>query len=203
MKEIRTFTTNEIRLLGKSTSTDTQTIQGSAVVYNTLSEKIETYSGSFYESIKESAFGDVETQDILALWSHDTTKILGRTKSKTLRLYNTNKSLDFELDLPNSTIGHETFELIKRGDITSMSFGFRVLLDEFRSASDGMSVIREIVSATLYEISPVAWPAYTQTEVEARTIESLKKFILPVEEKTDNNFNLTENLKRKIFIATL
>lgn len=199
MKEIRNFTNLEVRLLDDSTNPDvkSKTIRGTAIVYNKTSEVMSDYFTSFREIIEPKAFGDISTQDIRALWSHDTSKILGRTKNKSLRLNETDDGIEFELDLPETQTGLEVYELIKRGDIDSMSFGFKVLLDDFESTSDGQSVIRRIRSATLYEVSPVAWPAYTQTEVEARTLDKIKEIKT---NKVNKNLNIE---KHKLLLATL
>lgn len=199
MKEIRNFTNLEVRLLDDSNNPEvkSKTIRGTAIVYNKTSEVISDFFSSFREIIEPKAFGDISTQDIRALWSHDTSKILGRTKNNSLRLSETEEGIEFELDLPETQTGLEVYELIKRGDIDSMSFGFKVLVDDFETTSDGQSVIRRIRSATLYEVSPVAWPAYSQTEVEARTLDKIKEIKT---KKVNKNLNIE---KYKLLLATL
>lgn len=117
MKEIRNFTNLEVRLLDDSTNPDvkSKTIRGTAIVYNKTSEVMSDYFTSFREIIEPKAFGDISTQDIRALWSHDTSKILGRTKNKSLRLNETDDGIEFELDLPETQTGLEVYELIKEG----------------------------------------------------------------------------------------
>ena len=39
--------------------------------------------------------------------------------------------------------------------------------------------IRELVDVELLDVSPVAYPAYTQTQVSARAIEEMKKRTTP------------------------
>ncbi|PEP81913.1 HK97 family phage prohead protease, partial [Bacillus toyonensis] len=83
---------------------------------------------------QKGAFADsLHHDDIRALWSHDTSKVLGRTKNNTLRLEEDDKGLRFELDLPRTTVGNDTYESVKRGDIAGVSFGFRAIQQEWEN----------------------------------------------------------------------
>jgi HK97 family phage prohead protease len=57
-------------------------------------------------------------------------------------------------------------ESVSRGDIGGMSFAFRALEDEWRIDERGMP-IREVLDATLSEVSVVCFPAYPQTTISA------------------------------------
>lgn len=121
----------------------------------------------FSEVVRPGAFRAslAAGKDILALADHDAAKVLGRTRSGTLRLSETARGLEFELDLPNTTAGNDVLELVTRGDAGGMSFGFRVV-DERWPTRDR----RELVAVDLVEISVVsAVPAYSGTGVVARS----------------------------------
>lgn len=62
-----------------------------------------------------------------ALYEHNYTQLLGRTKSGTLVLSEDDTGLRFELTPPNTQLGNDVLELVERGDISGMSFGFRAL----------------------------------------------------------------------------
>ena len=62
--------------------------------------------------------------------------------------------------------------LIQRGDVTQMSFGFRTISDEFQMV-DG-EVVRTLKAVRLFDVSPVTFPAYPQTDVAARSLEAFK-----------------------------
>lgn len=145
-------------------------IAGLAAVYDSPSEPIG--SAGFVEVIRPGAFSRAirEAADVRALWQHDPAFVLGRTRAGTLRLAETSRGLEVEIDPPDTTWARDAIVSIARGDVTGMSFGFRVLEDEWREREDG-TLVREIHDLELYEVSPVTFPAYTRTEVFVRALE--------------------------------
>lgn len=154
-----------------------RTITG-AIKYNTESAEMRDYWGdAFVETIDKEAFKDsIAARNVVGLWSHDTAQVLGNTKSGTLRLTNMENELRFELDIPNTTVGKDAWELIQRGDVDGVSFGMKVTKDKWSSEKrdNGRIYRRNILNAELYEISPVAFPAYPANEVVARSLEEFK-----------------------------
>jgi len=154
-----------------------RTITG-AIKYNTESAEMRDYWGdTFVETIDKEAFKDsLASRNVIGLWSHDTSQVLGNTKSGTLRLTNMENELRFELDIPNTTVGNDAWELIQRGDVDGVSFGMKVTKEQWSSEKrdDGRLYRRNILNAELYEISPVAFPAYPANEVAARSLEEFK-----------------------------
>jgi len=123
--------------------------------------------GSFVETIEPGAFHRALGGDILALHDHDPGKVLGRTRSKTLRLYEDSRGLGFELALPNTSVGRDVEALAERGDLGGMSFGF--LVPDGGESWAGRK--RSLRSIDLREISVVsAWPAYPDTEIALRAL---------------------------------
>lgn len=121
--------------------------------------------GRFIETIAPGAFADSlrKRADILALVDHDPGKVLGRTRSGTLRLAEDSKGLTFALDLPETQTGRDVLALAERGDLGGMSFGFTVR-DEAMTGTR-----RELRAVDLHEVSVVlAWPAYDGTVIQAR-----------------------------------
>ncbi|QSB48772.1 HK97 family phage prohead protease [Parageobacillus toebii] len=176
-KEIRALpVTLEIREAGEEEGT--RTIKG-AIKYNTESQVMRDWWGDkFVEEIAAGAFDEsLRTRGVVGLWSHDTSKVLGSTKSGTLRLESTEKELRFELDLPNTTVGNDAWEMIKRGDVDGVSFGMRVTKDKWSQIERNGEKIykRSILDAELYEISPVAFPAYPANEVSVRSLDEYRE----------------------------
>jgi uncharacterized protein len=176
-KEIRALpVTLEIREAGEEEGT--RTIKG-AIKYNTESRVMRDWWGDkFVEEIATGAFDEsLKTRGVVGLWSHDTSKVLGSTKSGTLRLESTEKELRFELDLPNTTVGNDAWEMIKRGDVDGVSFGMRVTKDKWSQIERNGEKIykRSILDAELYEISPVAFPAYPANEVSVRSLDEYRE----------------------------
>jgi uncharacterized protein len=177
IKEIRALpVTLEIR--EASEDNEKRTISGS-IKYNTESAEMRDWWGdTFVEEIAEGAFDEsLKVRDVVGLWSHDTSQVLGNTKSGTLRIENTKKELRFELDIPNTSVGNDAWELIKRGDVDGVSFGMKVTKDKWSSENrDGKKIYkRTILNAELYEISPVAFPAYPANEVSVRSLDEYRE----------------------------
>lgn len=146
-----------------------RTIQGYAVKWGMLSHEIGS-SRRFREQFHKGAFEEsLSNEDQRALWSHDTGKVLGRTKNNTLRLWEDDIGLRFELDLPNTTLGNDTWESVQRGDVDGVSFGFRKAAEKWEQRTDG--VIRNVHKASIHEISVVAFPAYPDSDVAIRSCE--------------------------------
>lgn len=164
--------TSEIRAVRSTDGANPGTMTGYAAVYDTrTADKIW---GEFWEIIRRGAFANAIAgkEDVRALHSHDSAVVLGRTTAKTLRLSDDAKGLRFELDLPNTTAGRDLLVSVERGDISQMSFGFRTIKQrwgEERNPTTGMlDSVRELLEVTLLEISPVAFPAYAETQVGTR-----------------------------------
>lgn len=137
-------------------------LEGYAALFGT-----EARLGAMRETIMPGAFAAslAGGADILALVDHDPSRVMGRTRSATLRLSEDSRGLAFDLDVPDTQAGRDVLALAGRGDLGGMSFGFTAT-DE-RMNGD----LRELRSVTLFEISVVcAWPAYDGTIVQARSL---------------------------------
>lgn len=150
---------------------NSKTIVGYAVKWDKPSQTLKTTDGKqFIEIFKRGAFSEtLLTEDQRALWNHDTSNILGRVKSGTLRLEEDDVGLRFELDLPDTTQGNDIYELVKRGDIDGVSFGFKNPVQNWKK--DNQIYVRTITKAKLYEISCVTFPAYSDSEVNVRSTD--------------------------------
>ncbi|MBD7984415.1 HK97 family phage prohead protease [Sporosarcina sp. Sa2YVA2] len=150
-----------------------RTLSGYAVKWEKRS-LVLGYFMKFREQFKKGAFVDsLQSEDQRFLWSHDTSKVLGRTKNNTLRLREDDTGLHFELDLPKTTLGNDTFESIKRGDVDGVSFGFQMISEDIEDPDDDLR-LRTVTKAKLLEVSAVAFPAYPDSEVSARGYDPMK-----------------------------
>ena len=145
-------------------------IRGTAIVFNSLSRDL----GGFREIIQPEAVDRIirEAQDIRALVNHDTSKVLGRTRSGTLQLRKTRRGLEVEIDPPNTTAGRDILESLERGDVSGMSFRFVALSDDWRM-QDGQPV-RYVDDMDVDEVSVVTFPAYEATDVGLRSDVALR-----------------------------
>ena len=169
-KEIRMSTTDlEIR---EQQENNTKTISGYAVRWDQPSIPI---MGMFEERFSKGAFTESLTNDKQkALWSHNPGCVLGSTKNNTLRINEDDIGLRFEVDLPDNSWGNDAYISIKRGDVDGVSFGFKSPKDgNSWDDSDPNMIKRTITKAKLFEISPTPFPAYPQSQVQARNIDSI------------------------------
>lgn len=157
MKVERRFIANELRV--KKSDDGKAKIAGYATKFapNAMSEDL----GGFREQIHPNAFNKCLTAnpDVRGLWNHDPNHILGRTTAGTLRLQVDNVGLQYEIDPPDTTVARDLMVSMERGDITQSSFGFVCINDDWRQDIDG-TIVRTVLEAELFDVSPVTFPAY-------------------------------------------
>lgn len=97
------------------------------IPYNTKSQKMHIgYSNCRFEKLDRNVFHKTlgDKSNVFANYSHDQSKILGSTKSNTLELEDKEDGLYIRCKVPNTSWGNDTWEVISRGDVTTMSFEF-------------------------------------------------------------------------------
>jgi len=145
-----------------------KTLVGHAALFDVLSVDLGGYRekirlGAFAKSLKR---GD----DVAALIEHTTgIMVLGRTTAGTLKLEEDHTGLRAEIALPDTNAGRDLITLIGRGDISQMSFAFTVRKQEW-SEPKGGDPIRTLLEVDLHDVSPVVFPAYTNTTVGIRAL---------------------------------
>jgi HK97 family phage prohead protease len=135
-------------------------------------ERLAMIGSYFQEKIAPGAFSAAIGGDIRALVDHDAGRVIGRTKSGTLRLSEDGTGLRVEIDVPDTTDGNDLWVLVERGDISGMSFGFRVTKETWDET--GEVPVRTIQAVELFEVSAVAWPAYEDTTIGLRSLEAAR-----------------------------
>lgn len=163
-----------------SPDSDVMRIGGYAIVFNSESRDL----GGFTEFVAPNALNDAlkETEEVLALYNHDYAQVLGRRSSETLKLEKDERGVKFTIDLPNTTLGRDIFELVNRGDLKGTSFGFTVDRDRW-SKKDGKAVRTIEKVGKLFEVSIVSMPAYEATEVALRNFDEFMSKDEELEEK--------------------
>ena len=132
-------------------------IEGHGALFNE-----ETWIGDFREYIAPDAFNYVLNDDTRILFNHDPNQILARTKNNTAQVKQDAKGLHYRFEVPNTTLGNDLFELVNSGIINQSSFGFTIKDEKW--SRDDKGAIREITRVgKLYDVSPVSYPAYEQT----------------------------------------
>lgn len=150
-------------------------IRGLAAVYNKESRDLN----GFREIIKPGAFEKVlagQEHDVICCWNHDPGSLLGRTASGTLRLFDTEEGLAYEVDPPDTALGRDMQTMVRRGDIFGSSFAFTTT-DELTEWDDETNqyTVRTVNAVTgLYDVSLVTNPAYMDSSVAVRSFERWK-----------------------------
>ena len=167
--ERRAFTLDELRVERRDADSPPRII-GHAAVFNQWSLPI---GYGFRERIRPGAFKKtLREADVRALFNHNQDYVLGRTKSGTLSLREDDTGLAFDVMPPDTTYARDLLVSIERGDIDESSFGFNAVKESWGSAMiDGEAVsTREVIEARLFDVSPVTFPAYPQTDVQVRSL---------------------------------
>lgn len=171
MKEIRN-TNNEITPI----LPESRTVSGYALVFNSDSNDL----GGFTERINPDALtGVVEKSDVLCLLNHNEDKgVLARSNKGegSLTLEIDEIGLRYSFEAPNTALGDELLEGLKRGDISTSSFAFTVGSDTWSKKEDG-TYLRTINSISeLFDVSPVYRAAYdaTSVKVDSRGLDAIK-----------------------------
>jgi HK97 family phage prohead protease len=152
-------------------------IGGLAIAVDTRSELL---GETFYETISRDAVNEelIKGADVKLYANHDPGRgTLARSKygRGSLRLRVTERGLEFETDLPDTPLGHEVYEGIRRGDYDAMSFAFRADGETWEENEDGtynrtINSIKELDEISILSIAP----AYTATEVAMRSLDAFK-----------------------------
>lgn len=153
---------------------ESRTVEGYALLFDTPSTGLP-----FVEVIERGSLeGVVAKSDVFALLNHDQSRgILARSKKGqgSLLLTVDAKGLKYRFEAPNTALGNELLENLKRGEVDSSSFAFTVEKDTWERGKDG-KVKRTIQKVSeLYDVSPVYNAAYSQTSVYKRGMEALEE----------------------------
>ena len=165
MIEYRDFELQEMRA-------DNQDGKRRLVGYTAVFDQEVDIAGYFREVFRQGSFAKtLQEYDQVALWNHDTGAPLARKSAGTLALREDEHGLHVEIELNNTSWADDVFESVNSGVVKGMSIGFSVLKADWSDLEDTEKLpLREIKEAKLYESSPVTFPAYPTTEIQARAI---------------------------------
>lgn len=161
-----------------------KTITGYAALYNSWSKPLVGAKGNFTERIAPGAF-DASIAAGASLWfMHDSKQILANTKSGTLALESDAQGLKYTATLGDSQRDADVLDLVKRGVVSEMSFGFHVPVGGDSWSGDK----RTLNAVNLREISIVEQGAYNATTAQVRSQETpiITKVIKPMNIRTMN-----------------
>lgn len=166
-------------------------LSGKAITFETSSNDL-----GFWEVIHRGAITQelINQSDIVFCYNHDTSKVLARSykNSGSLHVSLREDGVYFDFEIPDTTLGHDVYELVKRGDISHCSFAFTIS-DEPGSQKwtkrDG-EMYREIYKIDgLYDLSCVTHEAYSDTSINARSLELRDEAEKTIDEEMEEKEN--------------
>ena len=156
----------------RSSENEDKYIEGYFIRFN---EETELWPGAFEEVSPEAIDESLKNNDIISLFNHETGVVLGRTSNGTLELKKDSTGLFGSVKInPNDKQAMDIYARIERGDINACSFGFNIIDEEIQNRDDG-TVKFILKKIDLHEVSPVTFPAYPTTSIQARK-KDLKQY---------------------------
>lgn len=142
-------------------------IEGHGAVFNRLSHDL----GGFVERVLPGTFTKtIQEADVRALYNHDKNMVLGRNKSGTLELSQDESGLYYRIFPPDTTYARDLQVVIERGDVTSSSFAFYTVHDDWGQTEAGYPQ-RSLSEVKLVDVSPVTYPAYPDADSGIASID--------------------------------
>ena len=196
--------------------TESREIEGRPIVFGVRSVNLTPWSSTrkVYEVLEPGCISRelLQKSDVVLNLNHnsDVVNVLGRYRNNpdkdTLTLELRGDGIDCRCDLPKTNNANDTLELIRRGDITGMSFAFAddyedtengVSYERTNDVEDGKEVwLRHVKKITgLYDVSIVTHPAYEQTSVGTR--EASEAIDKAIEDQLKRECGDDEEAKRK------
>ena len=189
MKQTRFIPTDTCGLHVRETEDGQQsrTIEGKPIVFGVRSVNLTPWSDTreVYEVLEPGCITNelLQRSDVILNLNHSSMvpDVLGRCKNGngTLSLRLAGDHIECRCELPNTNNANDALELMRRGDISGMSFAFQ---DDYQDSENGVSYertnethdgkevwLRHVKRITgLYDVAIVTHPAYEQTTVGTR-----------------------------------
>ena len=168
--------------------TESRTIEGTPIVFGVRSVNLTPWSDTreVYEVLEPGCITNdlLQRSDVILNLNHSNMvpDVLGRCRDGkgTLSLELRENKIGCRCELPRTNNADDALELMRRGDITGMSFAFT---DDYQDSENGVSYertdektedgkevwLRHVKRITgLYDVAIVTHPAYEQTSVGTR-----------------------------------
>lgn len=147
-------------------------IEGYPIVYNTYADL-----WGFREIIRPGSAGPaLKRSDEVVLWNHESGQPMARKSNGTLEVREDEKGVFIRADVSKTRWGRDGYEAIQNKITDKMSFAFDVasggenwIQEEFAGVHIPVREITEF--SEIYDYSPVTYPAYKDTELQARDAE--------------------------------
>lgn len=172
----------EIRSIETSFDSKDNVIEGYAIRFNTVSEILydKEKRRFFREIIDKEAINQelIDNSDIKFLFNHDKERLLARRNrgQGSLNVELREDGVYFSFEIPNTSIGNDLREMIKRSEITTCSFAFTDgdnIQWDFSNRDIPIRTVKSIRG--LFDLSAVFDAVYSETEISCRSIDEMVK----------------------------
>jgi HK97 family phage prohead protease len=185
-------------------------ITGTPIVFDQ-----ETDLGWCREIIDRGALDKTDLKDVRFLIGHNTEMIpLARSRNNnensTMQMTVTERGLEIRVDLDteNNADARTLYSAVKRGDISGMSFMFKVDGEAWEDIESDSPLRRVTSISRVFEVSAVAFPAYEGTDIQAAAegdpLESVKASLESARQKLkEDRAREAENERRTALLERL
>lgn len=175
-------------------------ITGYAVRFDKWSVPLAVWNEKgFVESIDKRALEGVDMSKVIASVNHNFDKVLARAEKGTLGLKIDDNGLKYEIKVPNTTVGRDTLEDVRNGNLTGSSFIFTTVEDKWVFKKEGHDERTVLKIGKLIELGPVTMPAYPDSSASAAKRSYDEAIAKETPEKTTD----FKSLERKLRIHKL
>lgn len=168
-KKIREVRLREIRALEEDN--ERMIVEGYAIVFD------EPTDLGYIEVIDRNALNECDMSDVCMKYNHEDSKlIMARTRNRSLQLTVDDRGLKIYAELIPTQSNRDIYKSIQAGLLDKMSFAFLVGEAEWTINDNGEPDVRVITKISkLFDVSVVDVPAYSQTEIYARSKKAVEE----------------------------
>ena len=175
-------------------------LEGIPIVYDVATD----IGGYWEEIIDRGALDNADLKDVRFLVNHDIDSIpLARSRNNnensTMQMTVEDDGLHVRVDLDTegNPKAKELYSAVRRQDISGMSFMFSVKGDKWDNLDTDYPTRHITALDKVFEVSAVTFPAYEQTTINARSLESGQASLESAREALENARKV-EELRKQI-----
>lgn len=142
-------------------------ISGLAAVFfdGTERTEFELWKGAKERLMPQAFDRALAEDDVVALFNHDKSQILGRKSAGTLALAKDQAGLRYKINIGDNDVARRVADYIRRREVRGSSFTFKVTDQEWIRGKT--FDIRLVKGVRLVDVGPATFPAYLATTAEA------------------------------------
>jgi uncharacterized protein len=150
-------------------------IEGHPILYGMLTTLYSDDEYELREIIMHGAAAEaMGAGEEVLLWNHDSSQPMARRSNGTLEASEDARGVFMRADVSKTVWGRNGYEAIRSSVVDAMSFGFYLSADGYswaREKRDGKTVDTRTINkfSRIIDYSPVTYPAYKDTDVQARS----------------------------------